>query len=307
VFRTTRDLNRRLSDTVFTFHDCPACGFIWLDPVPDDLAPHYAGRYEAPPMSDAEYIARGGLQAGRVALLQRFAPGRRLLEIGGDVGLFAHAAQRAGFEVSGIEMDAAAAAHMRARLGMMVTQTADFAAAMPTSPSHDAVALWQVMEHLRAPWRLFQAAAAALVPGGVLAFSTPDPECWLSEKFGARWLGLDAPRHLCLLREGFVRALADRHGFEVVHHATDDAEGRALYVFGFGDSLANFSRAQPFGPVLYRLGAGLARAQLALGLSPRRLDSHSFVLRKRGQSSGGQSSGGQSSGGQSSGGQASGG
>jgi hypothetical protein len=96
---------------------------------------------------------------------------------------------------------------------------------------------------------------------------------------------------------GFVRALADRHGFEVVHHATDDAEARALYVFGFGDSLANFSRAQPFGPVLYRLGAGLARAQLALGLSPRRLDSHSFVLRKWGQSSGGQSSGGQASGG----------
>jgi 2-polyprenyl-3-methyl-5-hydroxy-6-metoxy-1,4-benzoquinol methylase len=280
VFRITRDFNRRLSDTEFTFRDCPSCRFIWLDPVPRDLAPHYAGRYERPPTSDAEYLARAEGQAERVALMQRFAPGPRLLEIGGDVGLFAHAALRAGFAVRGIEMDASAAAQMRAALGIEVIQTADFASAMPGTPSLDAIALWQVMEHLRDPWRLVEGAARALVPGGVLAFSTPDPECWLSERFGARWLGLDAPRHLCLLREGFVRTLAARHGFEVVHHATDDAEARRLFVYGFGDSLANLCRARPIGPVLYRLGAGVARAQAALKLLPGRLDSHSFVLRK---------------------------
>ncbi len=281
----TRDFNRRLSNTPFTFRDCPACGFIWLDPVPNNLAPHYAGRYEAPPATDAEYLARADGQAERVALLRRFAPGQRLLEIGGDVGLFAHAALRAGFTVRGIEMDAGAAQHMRAALGIDVIQTADFAAAMPDAPSLDApnldaIALWQVIEHLRDPWRLVEAASRALVPGGVIAFSTPDPECWLSEKFGARWLGLDAPRHLCLLREHFVRALAARHGFEVAHHATSDAEARNLFVYGFGDSLANFCRARPVGPVLYRLGAGLAWAQATLSLLPRRLDSHSFVLRK---------------------------
>lgn len=280
MFRATRDFNRRLSDTAFTFRDCPACRFIWLDPVPHDLAPHYAGRYEVPPANDAEYLARADGQAERVALVQRLAPGRRLLEIGGDVGLFAHAALRAGFTVQGIEMDAAAAAHMRGALNIDVIQTADFAAAMPDMPSLDAIVLWQVIEHLRDPWRLVQAAARALVPGGVLAFSTPDPACWLSEKFGARWLGLDAPRHLCLLREAFVRTLAARHGFEVVHHVTNDAEARRLFVYGFGDSLANVCRARPVGPVLYRVGAGLALAQAALGLLPRRLDSHSFVLRR---------------------------
>lgn len=244
------------------------------------MAPHYAGRYEAPPANDAEFLARADGQAERVALVQRFAPGRRLLEIGGDVGLFAHAALRAGFTVRGIEMDAAAVAHMRAALGIDVIQTENFAAAMPDAASLDAIVLWQVIEHLRDPWQLVEAAARALVPGGVLAFSTPDPECWLSEKFGARWLGLDAPRHLCLLREAFVRALAARHGFEVMHHATDDAEARRLFVYGFGDSLANFCRTRPVGSVLYRLGAGLARAQAALGIMPKRLDSHSFVLRK---------------------------
>src|SRR5579875_1374638 len=58
--------------------------------------------------------------AGRLALAARESSGKRLLEIGCAYGLFLDAARKRGYDVTGVELSRAAAAHARERLGLTV-------------------------------------------------------------------------------------------------------------------------------------------------------------------------------------------
>jgi SAM-dependent methyltransferase len=136
----------------------------------------------------------------------------RLLEIGCGTGCFLDEARPLGWEVRGIEVSEYAARRARQR-GLTVDSVAieECAIAGP----FDVVALWDVIEHLRAPGTVLQSAASALAPGGVLALSTGDLTSLCARLSGPRWHLFNLPEHLFFFSPRALKRLLARHGLHV--------------------------------------------------------------------------------------------
>lgn len=228
------DRNRELGEERFRYRRCLECGSFSLVDVPSDLGRFYAGteRYYGLPAA-AELDRLAAAEDHKLAFVRdRVGPGR-LVEIGPGSGAFAHAARRAGFDVTGIEMDAETCEHLRAAVGVPAVQSDDPAAALAALPASRAVAMWHALEHLGDPASTIDAVAANLEPGGVLALSTPNPRSLQFRLLGARWAHLDAPRHLALIPLDALASRAATAGLRLAAATTTDPTGRDCTYLGW--------------------------------------------------------------------------
>jgi SAM-dependent methyltransferase len=95
------------------------------------------------------------------------------------------------------------------------------------------ITLWHVLEHVPQPWRLLEAIADRLEPGGVLGISSPNPESFQFRVLGPRWAHVDAPRHLFLIPFPTLVQGARAFGLEVADVTTHDPVGKHLNRMGW--------------------------------------------------------------------------
>ncbi|HUR86502.1 MAG TPA: methyltransferase domain-containing protein [Solirubrobacteraceae bacterium] len=277
----TRDRNRAIGDERFEYRRCEACRSLYLRNVPADLGRFYPSEYFGRPSIDELRALARGSEAYRAEVLRRHAGGGRLAEIGPGDGIFTVQALDAGFEVSAIEMDAAACAHLRAMLGIEVVESAAPQDALRTLTPLRAVAAWHVLEHLPDPWALVDAAADALEPGGVLIVATPNPAAFGLRVLGGRWPHVDAPRHLFLIPHETLAAHARGVGLEPVELTHADPGGRRWNTFGW-----HYALRRPGISPLADHAALLAGRAIAAALAPverrgMRGAAYTMVLRRR--------------------------
>jgi 2-polyprenyl-3-methyl-5-hydroxy-6-metoxy-1,4-benzoquinol methylase len=237
---TTSDRNRALSRERFAYSRCTACGTYFLAQVPPDLGRYYPQEYYE--VADPGRVAR--IEAPRLALIARYVSGGRLIEIGPGPGHFARAAREAGFEVTGIEMDAQCCARLE-RDGVTAIHTEAPEQALAALAPARAIAMWHVVEHLEHPWAVLEAAAARLEPGGVLAVAMPNPQSLQFRLLRGRWAHVDAPRHLFLIPYPALRSRLEELGLEVREVTSSDAVSRALNGMGWEFALRRFPARHP--------------------------------------------------------------
>jgi SAM-dependent methyltransferase len=225
---TASDRNRGLGAERFHYARCTACGTLALSNPPSDLGRFYPASYYDLP--DAASLPA---ETAKVELLERFAEPGRLVEIGPGSGAFAHTAKQAGFDVTGIEMDARTAEHLRTTVGVNAINSAEPEQVLRDLPPSRAIALWQVIEHVPNPGGVLDAAAANLEPGGALILATPNPQALQFKLMGPRWPHVDAPRHLFLLPLDALTARAQRAGLRRVFASANDADARNWNRFGW--------------------------------------------------------------------------
>jgi 2-polyprenyl-3-methyl-5-hydroxy-6-metoxy-1,4-benzoquinol methylase len=156
-----------------------------------------------------------------LAVLGRDAAGTRLLDVGCSSGAFLMVARELGFDAEGVEISPEAAAAAR-RAGFRV-HTGLLEDARYQDASFDAVALIELLEHLRDPRALLAECRRILRPGGVLMATTPNGASWTAAAMGARWdvfslRGMGG--HVSFFNPGSLRLLAQRAGFEVARLET---------------------------------------------------------------------------------------
>jgi SAM-dependent methyltransferase len=255
-----RDLNRAVSEQRFDYVRCEACGTYFLIDPPGDLSSYYPqAYYELPSADELDVLARSQEPIARMLLARAGGPGR-LVEIGPGEGVFARAARNAGFDVTAIEMDARACAHLREAAGVQAIESAvpeDVIAALPPSR---AIVMWHVIEHLRRPWEVIERAAANLQDGGVLAIATPNPRSLQFKLLRRRWAHLDAPRHLFLIPHDTLARRCDELGLDLLSVTTADAAGRHWNRFGWEYALRRPPRSRPSTRASALPAAAIARA-----------------------------------------------
>jgi len=207
---------------------CPRCLLGWWDWLAFEPAHFYDREYFQSAGSDKGYDDYAALEAGlrrtsrarlkRIARLhaRRTAPdaGRpSLLDLGCGTGCFLDQAQRAGWDVEGIEVSEYAAS-VAQRRGMDVRCQTIETAAIETN-RYDCVTLWDTLEHLRDPVGVITSAAAALRPGGVLALSTGDITSLCARLSGPRWHLFNLPEHLFFFSPESLRRILQRAGCRV--------------------------------------------------------------------------------------------
>jgi 2-polyprenyl-3-methyl-5-hydroxy-6-metoxy-1,4-benzoquinol methylase len=198
---TATDRNREVDGREFAYRRCTACATIQLADVPADLERYYPGDYHGVPDA-VELRRRVAFEQHKIELLRRHVEPGRLVEVGPSYGAFAHAARDAGFDVTGIEMDATCCAYLEETIGVRAIHSSAAEEVLPTLPPSRVVAMWHVFEHLAHPLRVLEAARSNLEPGGVIAIGVPNPQSLGFRLSGRRWAHLDAPRHLTLVPLG---------------------------------------------------------------------------------------------------------
>ena len=79
--------------------------------------------------------------------------------------------------------------------------------------SFDAIVMSHVIEHVHDPLDLLRECHRVLKPSGVLVVTTPNAESWGHRFYGADWRGLEPPRHLHVFTLSALSVVAIRSGF----------------------------------------------------------------------------------------------
>ena len=152
-----------------------------------------------------------------LGVIERHVDPGLMLEIGSSVGLFLDEARSRGWAVVGVEPSRWAADEARQRELEVYSSTLD--EFDPGGRLFDAVALWDVLEHLVDPVASLRRIGALLEPGGVLALTTVNIGGFGAKLFGRRWPWL-MRMHLHYFTRKSLAELVRREGFDVLEITT---------------------------------------------------------------------------------------
>ena len=195
--------------------ECPRCGLLSSAPTlsPDEIV----GRYEE--VVDEEYLSEEEERRELFGWVSEqmdayYVPGRRLLEIGANIGLFLAVAAEQGWVVSGIEPSAWAVEQGRERFGVDLRQgvieTLDVAPG-----SVDALVMLDVLEHLADPAEALRRMRPMMAEQGVLALATVNVESLHGRLRGGDWPWF-IRSHLHYFRPATLTRMLSDAGFEAV-------------------------------------------------------------------------------------------
>lgn len=208
-------------DGQFAMVRCANCGLHYLDPQPTrvELARYYPASYdpfETRSPDTLPLLQRLSINYGlrkRCQTIVRRQQRGKLLEIGCANGLFMNMMRQMGdWQVQGVEINRAAVQYARKQLGLNVfhgeLEEASFA-----EHSFDAVAMWDVLEHLHSPKTTLLEIHRVLKSGGLFVFRVPVLDSWERSLFGPYWAGWDAPRHLVTFSLHTLERMLEQTGF----------------------------------------------------------------------------------------------
>jgi len=138
-------------------------------------------------------------------------PGDRLLDVGCGNGQFLDFARRAGWAVTGVDLDEKAVEAARSR-GLDVRHGG--IEVLEGVEQFDGITMGHVIEHVYDPRGLLAKVFALLKPGGWVWIDTPNLDSLGHERYGADWRDLDPPRHLILFTLDSLRGCLRDAGFE---------------------------------------------------------------------------------------------
>jgi SAM-dependent methyltransferase len=196
---------------------CRQCDLAQTAPAPSEqeLDGYYPQGYHS---TTKRY--RGGLDRvlgmvhrSRIRAIERLAGGRgSVLDIGCGPGVLINQMRSLGWRVRGTERSLSAAQQARDVFHLDVGAV-DIDELVAAGATYDAVVLWHVAEHLRAPAETIRGIARLLRPGGVLLIAVPNfgsPEARIGR---AGWFHLDVPRHLVHFTPATLTAILKDAGF----------------------------------------------------------------------------------------------
>jgi SAM-dependent methyltransferase len=222
----------------FGYLRCGGCGSLQLQDVPSDLGRYYPNDYYsftgdlAPPDRPLLRAARRArtmlfLRARRLlpapVLSTRLAPltmrwmrranlslSSAILDVGCGSGQLLSYLQRQGFtDLEGIDPFLPAEAEGAGRFPLRRATPADI------SGRFDFVMMNHVFEHVPDPAGALKSVRRLLAPGGTVLIRVPLAGSWASQRYGANWAQLDAPRHLFVFSAQGMETIARTSGFEV--------------------------------------------------------------------------------------------
>lgn len=210
---------------------CSRCTLTYVNPQPRLALGEDVGHFGDTEWSrGAEQTARESADLWETGLsrLTRHAGNQgRLLDVGCGHGFFLRTASSAGWEAHGIDVSEHALAYGRNRLDLQHMTRGDFLQSGFPDGHFDAVTLWNSLEHVASPSATVAEAVRVLRPGGVLMVRVPNIDfsrlLWrfrplLSLVGMGHWsyLMTPPPQHLFGFSRKTIRALLEKHGFEVL-------------------------------------------------------------------------------------------
>lgn len=202
----------------YAIRACAACGLVYVSPQPvaEELPAFYEGLHPAGDDGVIRPMSLGWVEKHICRLLRRWTTCEgRLLEVGCGGGWLLAGMAQLGFEVTGLELDQAAAQHARAQVPGADIRCISLEEAGFEEGSFHAIAAIAVLEHLKNPRQALRSARALLKPGGLLLIQVPYIQHFIRLK---RWfprlpIHFEAPRHLYDFSPATLGRMLTEEGF----------------------------------------------------------------------------------------------
>lgn len=177
----------------------------------------------------------------KTRIIQRFVPKGRVLEIGCAAGFFLQAVRDAGYEGHGIEVAGSILAHARDVLKLPNLFQGTVMQYPGERRSFDAIAMWDVIEHLADPLVDLKRARELIKDDGRLFVQTQDVESLTRRLLGSKWPHFKQLEHIYHFSKKTITMLLDRAGFEVVRIQKSGA-GKYISIGFLIDRMRRFGR-----------------------------------------------------------------
>lgn len=210
-----------VSKEEFAIVKCEECNFVFTNPRPhpDVLDKYYQSddyishQNKGNSIINILYqIARSFTLNKKVKLINKHSPKKgRLLDLGCGTGHFLSAAQKAGWEVTGVEPSALARKQAIDKNLEVVKELTN----VSTDQHFDIITLWHVLEHLPDLNESISILYKLLNKKGTLIVAVPNYQSYDAQKFGKFWAGYDVPRHLYHFSHDTMKALMKKHKFKI--------------------------------------------------------------------------------------------
>ncbi len=166
---------------------CDLCGMIYSN---ENLSQERISTYyevSQDPLYFAEQEARRKTFEIYLSKLEKIYPERgKLLDVGTNTGLFVKIARDRGWNARGLEPNRWAVEFALKNYQIDLINK-PFASGVFPENSFDVITMWDVIEHFADPVAELKKVCRYLKSGGVLAFSTVDPESPLARFMGSKW------------------------------------------------------------------------------------------------------------------------
>lgn len=199
-------------------HDCGLC-FTNPRPSPDSIGQFYPTMYRPHrlpnPRKRRPWLKH---RAGSWQSLKRerwplpWHGEGRLLDFGCGGGSFLNRMHRQGWQVTGLDVSAAAVHQVQAGLGLPALVGTLPHPELPPE-SFDVITMWHSLEHVHHPLEVLRQAYRLLAPGGKLVVATPNIDSLPFRWFRHAWYGLDLPRHLIHFAPWTLQLMLERSSF----------------------------------------------------------------------------------------------
>jgi SAM-dependent methyltransferase len=225
----------------FEYLECEACQTLQISEVPKDLSRYYPPNYYSFAPDQSRSIFRNARRArdrygfsgeglfGSVLSRLRQPPPyvtwlkrlgvnyeSKILDVGCGGGVLISSIGDAGFDATGIDAFIDKSRTLPNGVQVLRQSLED------TTGQYDAVMLHHSLEHMSHPAEAIRHTRRILKPGGAALIRIPVAGQLAWRRYGTNWVGLDAPRHLCIPSlAGMLRlAEANRLAAEVVFDST---------------------------------------------------------------------------------------
>lgn len=212
-----RDFRKLFEKGGQSFVKCLDCGLMLINPRPpqedllDNYTPAYTQKFIRKTPSKRRRAKRIVSRLGRL-----YVPRGRWLDVGCSAGFIVEAAQNAGYEAHGVDVEQGGIEHARNTLGLARIAHGFLEEQRYPDGFFDVVSVYEVIEHVPDLNRFVAELKRILAPGGVLEIRTPDVGHWRIPFRLRDWRMIIPSQHLYYFTRQTLDRVLRKHGLRIV-------------------------------------------------------------------------------------------
>ncbi len=221
------DRVRRTPQETWDVLHCLDCRYGWTYPPLEEskIGEYYPPTYLGDTARMIQEFQAGRVQKSRswrkeaekAELVERFAPGGRILDVGCADARFLLALSAQRWARTGVEFSEPTVRLVSKAFPELCLIPGDIYSERLAPGSFDVICFWHVLEHLPAPLKVLARVRELLRPGGFVFISLPNLDSFQSRLFRRFWYGFDdVPRHLHHFSPGSLQRILSAAGLELL-------------------------------------------------------------------------------------------
>lgn len=206
----------------FTLSQCEQCGFVFTNPIPEDITKYYdTPDYLSHNTGDngimgKVYSSLRNINIKRkYKLVSNYCHKGNFLDIGCGTGELLNFFNKNDWNVTGIEPNISARDFAKNSYNINVFSEDELNQLEPES--FDTISMWHVLEHVPDLNKRLSQISKLLKKDGTIFIALPNLSSPDAVKYGKYWSALDVPRHLYHFTQNTFEQLIANHKMQLIH------------------------------------------------------------------------------------------